>query len=116
MRCLTHALSIVEKTAGGTGSRRAGAGAALEPLDRAEVRRGYAAPEVEQNLDRVFMLSRADGRGQVPVRWLWAAFTLRFMLGDLKGTREVSEQALARSVVRSVVPLRSASCDGRHAC
>ncbi len=45
--------------------------------------RGYAAPEVEQNLDRVFTLSRADG-GHVPVRWLWVAFTMRFMLGDLK--------------------------------
>jgi DNA-binding SARP family transcriptional activator len=46
--------------------------------------RGYAAPEVEQNLDRVFTLSRADG-GHV--------------LGDLKGMRAVSEEAVARSLV-----------------
>ena len=31
------------------------------------------------------------------MRWLFVAFTLRFMLGDLKGTREIAEQALARS-------------------
>jgi DNA-binding SARP family transcriptional activator len=59
--------------------------------------RGYAATEVEQNLDRVFTLSRATGRDPVPVRWLWVAFTMRFMLGDLKETRQISEQALALS-------------------
>ena len=72
--------------------------------------RGYAAPEVEQNLDRVFALSLADGRGQVPVRWLWVAFTLRFMLGDLKRTREVSDQALACSLSDP-----SCRCEAHHA-
>ena len=60
--------------------------------------RGYAAHEVEQNLNRVLMLSAAAGRDQVPVRWFWAAFSLRFVLGDLKGSREMAEQALARSL------------------
>src|SRR4029077_18298984 len=60
----------------------------------------YAAPEVEQNLDRVFTLPRADG-GHVPVRWLRGAFTMRFMLGDLKGMRAISEEALERSAVDS---------------
>ena len=71
--------------------------------------RGYAAPEVEQNLDRVFTLSRADG-GHVPVRWLWVAFTMRFMLGDLKGMRAISEEALARSLVDP-----SCRCEASHA-
>ena len=44
------------------------------------------------------------------MRWLWVAFTLRFMLGDLKGTREVSEQALARSVSDP-----SCRCEAHHA-
>ena len=35
---------------------------------------GYAATEVEQNLDRVFALAPAGARGDVPVRWLWAAW------------------------------------------
>ena len=39
-----------------------------------------------------------------------SAFTLRFMLGDLKGTREVSEQALARSVSDP-----SCRCEAHHA-
>jgi DNA-binding SARP family transcriptional activator len=72
--------------------------------------RGYAAPEVEQNLDRVFTLSRAFEAGQVPVRWLWVAFTMRYMLGDLRRTREVSELALARSEVDP-----SCRCEAHHA-
>jgi tetratricopeptide (TPR) repeat protein len=56
------------------------------------------------------VLSRTDGRGPVPVRWLWVAFTLRYMLGDLKGTREVSEQALARSATDP-----SCRCEAHHA-
>lgn len=46
----------------------------------------------------------------MPVRWLWAAFTLRFMLGDLKATRELSEQALQRSVSDP-----SCRCEAHHA-
>jgi tetratricopeptide (TPR) repeat protein len=72
--------------------------------------RGYGAPEVQENLDRVFTLSLSDGRGEVPVPWLWVAFTVRFMLGDLKGTRQVSEQALARSAADP-----SCRCEAHHA-
>jgi hypothetical protein len=79
--------------------------------------RGYAAPEVEQNLNRVFTLWRGDpstslgaSPREVPVRWLWVAFTLLFMLGDIKGTREVSEEALARSVSDP-----SCRCEAHHA-
>jgi tetratricopeptide (TPR) repeat protein len=41
---------------------------------------------------------------------LWVAFTLRFMLGDLKGTREVSEQAIAQSAADP-----SCRCEAHHA-
>ncbi len=110
IRCLTHALSLLEPLPAGRDrderelALRSSLSAALNSG------RGYAAVEVEQNLDRVFALSLADGRGQVPVRWLWVAFTLRFMLGDLKGTREVSEQALARSATDP-----SCRCEAHHA-
>jgi tetratricopeptide (TPR) repeat protein len=51
-----------------------------------------------------------DGRGHVPVRWLWAAFTMRFMLGDLKRMREVCEEALALSATDP-----SCRCEAHHA-
>ena len=110
IRCLTHALSLVETLPAGRDrdeqelSLRSSLSIALNSG------RGYAAPEVEQNMDRVFTLSLAFGRGEVPVRWLWVAFTLRFMLGDLKGTREVAEQALARSAADP-----SCRCEAHHA-
>jgi tetratricopeptide (TPR) repeat protein len=110
IRCLSHALSLVQKLPAGRErdeqelALRSSLSVALNSG------RGYAAPDVEENLDRVFMLSLADGRGQVPVRWLWVAFTLRFMLGDLAGTREVSEQALARSASDP-----SCRCEANHA-
>ena len=72
--------------------------------------RGYAAPEVEENLNRVLTLSRDEGRGAVPVPWLWVAFTMRFMLGDLKGSREASEEALAR-----IAADPSSRCEAHHA-
>jgi DNA-binding SARP family transcriptional activator len=110
IRCLTHALSLVQLLPPGRDrdeqelALRSSLSIALNSA------RGYAAPEVEQNLDRVFMLSRADRRGQVPVRWLWAAFGLRFVLGDLKGALELSEQALACSVSDP-----SCRCEAHHA-
>jgi tetratricopeptide (TPR) repeat protein len=110
IRCLTHALSIVERLPAGRDrdelelALRSSLSVALNSS------RGYAAIEVEQNLDRVFTLSAADGRGQVPVRWLWVAVTLRFMLGDLKATRAISEQALERSAVDP-----SCRCEAHHA-
>ena len=110
IRCLTHALSLLERLPAGRDrderelALRSSLSVALNSA------RGYAAPDVEQNLNRVFMLSSSGDGGQVPVRWLWVAFTLRFMLGDLKGTREVSEQALARSVSDP-----SCRCEAHHA-
>ena len=110
IRCLTHALSLLERLPAGRDrdeqelALRSSLSVALSSA------RGYAAPEVEQNLNRVFLLLRSAGRGEVPVRWLWVAFTLRFVLGDLKGTREVSEQALARSVSDP-----SCRCEAHHA-
>jgi len=110
IRCFTYALSLLE-TLPPTRDRderelslRSGLSVALNSA------RGYASLEVEQNLDRVFALSRANGQGQLPVRWLWVAFTHRFMLGDLKGTREASEQALAFSA--SDLACR---CEAHHA-
>ncbi len=110
IRCLAHALSLLEGLPAGRDrdelelALRSSLSVALNSA------RGYAAPEVEQNLNRLFVLSRADGRGPVPVRWLWVAFTLRYMLGDLKGTREVSEQALALSESDP-----SCRCEAHHA-
>ena len=110
IRCLTYALSLVNTLPEGRDrdqrelSLRSGLSMALNSA------RGYAAPEVEHNLDRVFALLRSDASGQVPVRWLWVAFTLRYMLGDLHATREVSEQALALSLSD-----RSCRCEAHHA-
>jgi DNA-binding SARP family transcriptional activator len=110
IRCLNHALALLEALPSGRErderelSLRSSLSVALNSG------RGYAAIEVEQNLDRVFALSRLEGRGHVPVRWLWVAFTLRFMLGDLKGTRDVSERALAYSVADP-----SCRCEAHHA-
>ncbi|HVQ14334.1 MAG TPA: AAA family ATPase, partial [Vicinamibacterales bacterium] len=82
IRCLNYALSLLH-TLPPTRDRddrelsiRSSLSVALNSA------RGYASLDVEQNLDRVFALSRADGQGQLPVRWLWVAFTHRFMLGD----------------------------------
>jgi DNA-binding SARP family transcriptional activator len=110
IRCLTCALALLETLPAGRDrderelALRSSLSVALNSA------RGYAASEVEQNLNRVFMLVRSDGGEQVPVRWLWVAFTLRFMLGDLRGTREVSEQALARSLSDP-----SCRCEAHHA-
>jgi len=110
IRCLRYALTLVEQLPGGRDrdelelSLRTSLSGALNSS------RGYAAPEVEENLDRVFLLSRVDGPGQMPVRWLWVAFTLRFMLGDLKGTREVADLAIARSMTDP-----SCRCEAHHA-
>lgn len=110
IRCLNYALSLLH-TLPATRERddrelsiRSNLSVALNSA------RGYASLDVEQNLDRVFALSRADGQGQLPVRWLWAAFTHRFMLGDMKGTREASEMALANSINDP-----SCLCEAHHA-
>ena len=110
IRCVTHALSLLETLPAGKDRDEQELGLRSSLSVALNSARGYAAPEVEDNLNRVWMLSSPDGRGQVPVRWLWVAFTLRFMLGDLKGTREVSEQALALSVSDP-----SYRCEAHHA-
>jgi DNA-binding SARP family transcriptional activator/predicted ATPase len=110
IRLLNHAVALIEKLPPGRDrdERELALRSSLSvSLNSA---RGYAAPEVEENLDRVFTLSRAHEGGQVAVRWLWVAFTMRFMLGDLKRTREVSEQALARSETDP-----SCRCEAHHA-
>ncbi|HET7221185.1 MAG TPA: hypothetical protein VFJ02_24185, partial [Vicinamibacterales bacterium] len=110
IRCLTQALALVDLQPAGPDrdgrelTLRSSLSIALNSS------RGYAAPEVERNLERVSALLVPNGRGQLPVRWLWVAFTLRFMLGDLKGTREVSEQALAQSAADP-----SCRCEAHHA-
>jgi len=110
IRCLTYALSLVQMLPPGRDRDEQELALRSSLSIALNSGRGYAAPEVEQNLDRVFTLSLAAGRGQVPVRWLWVAFTLRFMLGDMKGTLEVSEQALACSVSDP-----SCRCEAHHA-
>jgi DNA-binding SARP family transcriptional activator len=110
IRCLTYALSLLEALPAARErderelSIRSSLSVALNSA------RGYASLEVEQNLDRVFALLRAHGEGQLPARWLWVAFTHRFMLGDLKATREISEEALACSVTDP-----SCRCEAHHA-
>jgi hypothetical protein len=109
IRCLGSALSLLELLPAGRDrderelALRSNVSIALNSA------RGYAALEVEQNLNRVFELFQAHDQ-PVPVRWLWVAMTLRFMLGDLRGTREVSEQALARSLADA-----SCRCEAHHA-
>jgi DNA-binding SARP family transcriptional activator len=110
IRCLTQALALV--AAQPAGPERDGRELALRSSLSVALNatHGYASPEVERNLERVFALLVPNGRGQLPVRWLWVAFTMRFMLGDLKGTREVSEQALALSAGDP-----SCRCEAHHA-
>jgi DNA-binding SARP family transcriptional activator len=110
IRCLTQALSIVEKLPAGRDRDDQELALRTSLSVSLNSSRGYAGIEVEQNLDRVFMLSTSGGRGQVPVRWLWVAFTFRFMLGDLKTTREVAKQALESSEVDP-----TCRCEAHHA-
>lgn len=110
IRCLTHALSLLEGLpAGRTRTERELALRSSLSVALSSAR-GYAAPEVEKNLDRVFALLPSRDGGQVPVRWLWAAFTLRFVLGDLKSTHDVCQQAIARSASDP-----SCRCEAHHA-
>jgi tetratricopeptide (TPR) repeat protein len=99
IRCLTHAVALVDRLPAGheRDDRELALRATLSGA--LNTGRGYAAPEIEANLDRVFALLRARDVDPVPVRWLWVASTMRFMLGDLATMRVVSEQALAASVV-----------------
>ena len=109
--CLTRALALLEAHQP-AGKDRDDRELALRSMLSVALTagRGYAAPEVEENLNRVLALSHGDDQDQVPVRWLWAAFTLRFVRGDLAGTREMAEATLARS--RSDPSCR---CEAHHA-
>lgn len=108
IRCLTHALSLLDRAPAGRDrderelALRSSLSVALNSA------RGYAAPEVEQNLDRVFMLSRSSG--EVPVRWMWAAYTFRIVSGDVRGARDIVGQALVRSESDP-----SCRCEAHHA-
>ena len=110
IRCLTQALALVERLP--SGRERDDRELALrDPLAAAlNSARGYSAPEVEQNLDRVFALLRADSEPRVAVRWLWAGFSVRFVLGDLRAARDMAERALARGAAD-----RSSLCEAHQA-
>jgi len=110
IRCLSDALRLLDSLPA-TPERRARELELRSSLSVAlNASRGYADPAIEANLDRVLSLT-SDGTGAaVPVRWLWVAFTLRFMLGDLRATRAISEQALAYSERDP-----SCRCEAHHA-
>jgi DNA-binding SARP family transcriptional activator len=110
IRCLTYALSLLESLPAGRerDQRELSIRSSLSIVLNSA--RGYGALEVERNLDRVMALSRVDERDEVPVRWLWVGFTLRYMLGDLKSARALAEWALARSADDA-----SCQCEAHHA-
>jgi DNA-binding SARP family transcriptional activator len=107
IRCLSYALSLLEQSAPGRDrdERELSFRAQLSSL--LTYARGYASIESEQNLERVVTLARALGRGEVPVRWLWALY---FVLGDLERARDASTQALAQSQSDP-----SCACEAHHA-
>jgi len=110
IRRLNHALSLIDALPAGRERDERELAVRSRLSIALNSARGYAAPEVEENLNRVFMLLRDDGREPVPVRWLWVAFTMWIMLGDLKRTREVSDLALARAAADP-----SCRCEAHHA-
>jgi DNA-binding SARP family transcriptional activator len=110
IRCLTQALSMLSRLPGGP-DRDAAELAIRSSLSTALNRaRGYAAVEVEENFTRVLELTGAARGGPVPANWIWVAFTLRFMLGDLPGMRAITEQALGMAAVDP-----SLDCQAHHA-
>jgi tetratricopeptide (TPR) repeat protein len=110
IRCLTYALSLLDQTAPGRDrdERELSFRATLSSL--LTYARGYASVESEQNLERVVALARTLGRGEVPVRWLWALWSVYFVLGDLERSRQPAAQAIEQS--RSDP---SSLCDAHHA-
>jgi tetratricopeptide (TPR) repeat protein len=109
VRCFTYALSLV------------GALPAARDRDERELAirgamsasltsaRGYAALEVQSNLERIVVLGAALGVRETPVRWLWGLWTMHFVLGDMEAARQVSAQALASSVDEA------SRCEAHHA-
>jgi DNA-binding SARP family transcriptional activator len=108
IRCLTHALSLLERLTAGRDRDERELALRSSLAVALNAARGYAAPEVDQNLDRVFKLS--ESFGEVPVRWMWAAHTFRIVSGDLRGSRDVAEQAVVRSESDP-----SCRCEAHHA-
>jgi DNA-binding SARP family transcriptional activator len=110
IRCLTYALSLLVQSAPGRDrdERELSFRAQLSSL--LTYARGYASIESEQNLERVVTLARTLGRGEVPVRWLWALWSVYFVLGDLERAGVASAQALEQS--RSEP---SCACEAHHA-
>lgn len=108
IRCLTHALSLHDRAPAGRDRDERELALRSSLAVALNAARGYAAPEIEQNLDRVFALARSSG--EVPVRWMWAAFTFRIVSGDMHGARAIAEQALVRSKSDP-----SCRCEAHHA-
>jgi DNA-binding SARP family transcriptional activator len=98
IRCLTYALSLLERLPAGRERDERELSLRSHLTVALNAGRGYTAPEVEQNLDRILVLNRAGDR-EVPIRWLWVAFTLRYVLGELKRARVIAEEILARSTI-----------------
>jgi DNA-binding SARP family transcriptional activator len=109
IRCLTLALSLLTQgVAGGDhDERELGLRGALSASLSAA--RGYAAVETEENLERVAALELAL-HGSVPVRWLWALWSNRFVLGDFGAARALAERALAFTETDP-----SCRCEAHHA-
>ena len=110
VRCLNYALALLEHEPAGHDrdelefALRSSLSVALNSA------RGYGDADVERNINRLLVLARARGDGEVPVPWLWVAFTMRYMLGDLASTLDVAQQALARAVSDP-----SYRCEAHHA-
>ncbi len=96
IRCLTYALSLLDRLPAGPERDDRELSLRTHLTVALNAGRGYAAREVEENLERVIQLFRARDR-EVPVRWLWVAFTMRYVHGELKRARVLAEEALARS-------------------
>jgi DNA-binding SARP family transcriptional activator/predicted ATPase len=109
IRCLTYALSLLEKQPGGRERDERELALRSQLTVALNAGRGYTAPEIEQNLDRVLMLYRASDC-DVPVAWLWVAFTMLYVLGELKRARVIAEEVLARSATD-----QSYRCEAHHA-
>ena len=115
IRCLTYALSLLERLPAGRDrdeqelALRSSLSVALNSA------RGYAAPEIEQNLEsRVPLVARrrpGTGAGSLAVGGVHAPLHAR---RPERHARSIRAGARVQRV-RSVVPLRGASCDGRHA-
>ncbi len=110
IRCLTHALTLVDAISAGRDrdGRELGLRTTLlAPLTSA---RGYAAQDVQENLERIVALATAINRGQVPVHWLWGLWSLHFVRGDFDAARASAEQAMAASLGDP-----SGRCEAHHA-